>query len=75
MHWNICRKYRNEVYKKWYEYKPDLVVATDEVPMMCDSQIQTDRTIMTNKPGIEKDKIKKRFLLREVTIPSDYNII
>ena len=75
LHWNICKHYNIEVNDKWYLHTPDPVVDLEEVTIIWDAQIQTDRTIPANKPDvIVKDKKQKQCLIIDVAIPSDYNI-
>lgn len=75
LHWSICKYYKIDVNKKWYQHTPDPVVDTEDVTIIWDMQIQTDRTIGANRPDlIVKDKKQKQCLIIDVAIPSDYNI-
>lgn len=75
IHWDICREYGIKTTEKWFEHKPDPVVESEEITLIWDSQIQTDRFIKANKPDIVvKDKQKQTCLIIDVAVPSDYNI-
>ncbi|KAG1698106.1 Serine/threonine-protein kinase SIK2 [Nymphon striatum] len=61
--------------KENYQHNPDRVVENEDVTVLWDSQIQTDRHIPCNKPDIViKEKNSRRCFLIDVSIPSDYNI-
>ena len=76
LHLDICKHYGIDTQAKhWYEHKPDRVVENDDVTILWDSQIQTDRHIPCNKPDIViKEKKTSKCLMIDVAIPSDYNI-
>ncbi|KAL1447790.1 hypothetical protein WDU94_009835 [Cyamophila willieti] len=75
LHYNICKAYNITVGEKWYEHSPDPVVNTQDVTIIWDTQVQTDRGIKANKPDIIiKDKKRRTCQLIDVAIPSDYNI-
>ena len=61
--------------KSLYEHKPNRVTKKEQVTILWDSQIITDRWIPHNKPDIViKEKETNMCLIIDVTISSDYNI-
>ena len=76
LHLDICKHYGIEVQAQhWYEHKPDRVMENDQVTVLWDSQVHTDRHIPCNKPDIViKEKKTDTCLLIDVAVPSDYNI-
>ena len=56
----------------WYEHDPKTVVEKDDITILCDMPIQTDRTITANRPDIViKNKRENKCTLIDVAIPSD----
>ena len=59
---------------KWYEYEhdPKTVVEKEEITILYDMSIQTDREITANQPdNFFKNKRDKKCILTDVAIPSD----
>ena len=74
LHWKICRKYDIETTTKWYEHQPKTVTDNNDVTILWDMPIHTDREIKANKPDIViKDKKERRCMLIDVAIPSERN--
>ena len=75
LHWKICQAYNFDTPENWYEHKPDPVVECDNVTILWDFPVNTDRTINTNRPDIiVKDRNKGSCLLIDMSIPTDRNI-
>ena len=71
MHWKM---FGFEVKEKWYENEPKTVTEKNNVTILWDMPIHTDRTITANRPDIVlKNKKDKTFLLIDKTIPLDTN--
>ena len=61
--------------KFWYENKPNTVTENEQVTIMWDLKIKTDRHIPHNKPDIvSKEKETDMCLTKDVAISSGYNI-
>ncbi len=43
LHWKICREYKTKTADKWYENQPDTVTETNEITILWDIPIHTDR--------------------------------
>ena len=45
IHWEVCKEYGVECSDKWYEHSPKSVEENEEVKLLWDFTIQTDREI------------------------------
>ena len=64
--------------KHWYEHVPHSVVTNQggKVTVLWNQQLQTDRTISSNKPDIIiRDGEKRTCILIDVAIQGDRNVI
>ena len=52
IHWSICRKNSFEVNERWYRHKTERVLENDEIKVLWDFSIQTDKHLDHNKPDI-----------------------
>ena len=76
LHWKICKSYKIETCEHWYKHKPQPVVEGDNITLLWDFTIRTDRTIQANQPDtIVKDFKEKTCLLIDMSIPTDQNIL
>lgn len=74
LHWNICKELNINVEEKWYEHEPQTVTERDNITILWDMPIQTDREIKANRPDIViKDKQEKSCLLIDMSIPTEKN--
>ena len=74
LHWNICKELNINVEEKWYEHEPQTVTEKDNITILWDMPIQTDREIKANRPDIViKDKQEKSCLLIDMSIPTEKN--
>eukprot|EP00795_Rhopilema_esculentum_P008488 gene8488-14486_t len=75
LHWKICHHFGVETPKHWYEHHPDPVVEGDNVSILWDFPVYTDRTINAYRPDIIiKDRNEETCLLIDMSIPTDRNI-
>ncbi|XP_044182725.1 uncharacterized protein LOC122963360, partial [Acropora millepora] len=76
LHWNICKELNINVEEKWYEHEPQTVTERDNITILWDMPIQTDREIKANRPDIVmKDKQEKSCLLIDMSIPTAKNTL
>lgn len=76
IHFKICQDLGVEVGKKWYEHIPEPVVNSQNVTVLWDQQIHTDRTITANKPDIViKDRRNNMCTMVDVAVPADANVM
>ena len=74
LHWNICKELNINVEEKWYEHEPQTVTERDNITILWDMPIQTDREIKANRPDILiKDKQEKSSPLIDMSIPTEKN--
>ena len=75
LHWKICQDYDIETTNKWYEHKPETAGQnTDNITILWDMAVHTDRTITANRPDIiVKELTNFTCKLINMTIPSDRN--
>ena len=75
IHWKISKAFSLPVADKWYNHSPETVVSNDQVTLIWDMQVHTDKEIKANKPDIIiKDHINSTCQLIDMTIPSDRNV-
>ena len=77
LHWSICKDHDLKVTDKWYQHTPETVIHNKDnnLTIMWDMPINTDRTITANRPDIiVKDSVNSTCKLIDVTVPSDRNI-
>ena len=79
LHFNICQETGILLDKKhWYEHVPKSVETGqgDNVTILWNQQVQTDRIIPNNKPDIIiRDNEKRTCMLTDVAISEDRNVI
>ena len=71
IHWELCKEYGVE----WYEHSPKSVEDNEEVKLLWDFTIQTDREIHHRRPDIviQKKKVKETIIV-DIAVPGDSNI-
>ena len=50
--WELCKKYAVVVKEKWHDHKVKKVIETDEIKILWNMQIQTDKVIENSRPNI-----------------------
>ena len=73
LHWNLCRQYNLPTADKWWEHKVDKVLQKEDVKILWDFKIQTDKHLAHNIPDITVVE-KKRVWIIDVAIPGDGRI-
>ena len=74
IHWKICKEFGIELKDRWYEHEPTTVTEKNNITILWDMPIHTDRTIAANRPDIVlKNKKDKTCLLIDMTVPLDAN--
>jgi hypothetical protein len=77
IHIQLTKKYNIETNDpKWYEYDPEPHLENEDVKILWNFPVQTDRTVHHNKPDIliiEK-KERKAFII-DIAVPNDANIM
>ena len=70
LHWNLCSKYNLPTADKWWEHKVDMVLQKEDIKILWDFKIQTDKHLAHNIPDITVVE-KKRVWIIDVAIPGD----
>ena len=75
LHWDLCRGYGLEHTEKWYDHKPEPVRENQDVKILWDFTIQTDKKITHNRPDIVLiDKRNSKCQIIDVACPGDKRI-
>ncbi|XP_078357225.1 uncharacterized protein LOC144642106 [Oculina patagonica] len=74
IHWKVCHNYNIETSEKWYDHEPETVTENEDVTILWDMPIHTDRKITANRPDIViKDHKTKTCKFIDMAVPSDRN--
>jgi len=74
VHWNICKEFNIKTKSIWYEHEPQTVSEKDDITILWDMSIQTDRKLKAKRPDIIiKNKKEKSCLLIDMAIPTNRN--
>jgi len=75
IHWKICKHFHLPAADKWYEHQPPTVTENDNITVLWDMPVNTDREIKANRPDIiVKNKEEKTCLMIDMTVPSERNV-
>ena len=75
LHWTICNHYRLSTPINWFEHHPQPVVEGENLSILWDFSIHTDRISQANRPDIIiKDFKEQTCLLIDMSTPTDQNI-
>ena len=73
LHWKLCRKYNLPTADKWWEHKVDKVLQKEDVKILCDFKIQTDKHLAQNIADITVVEKKQAWII-DVAISGDCRI-
>ena len=75
LHWEICKKYGLPASEKWYDHRIETVMENEEVTVMWDMKIQTDKEIEHCRPDIviRCNKSRKCYIV-DVACPFDTRV-
>ena len=75
IHWELCKECSFECCDKWYEHSPKSVEENEEVKLLWDFTIQSDREIHHRRPDIviQKKKVEETIIV-DIAVPGDSNI-
>ena len=75
LHWKLCEKWGFNKAEKWYIYKPEKPLESENCMILWDFPIQTGKTLEHNRPDITViDKKRKKFLLIDPSCPFDTRV-
>lgn len=76
LHYSICKEFGIEVPDNWYSHVPKSVCEHEDITVLWNQGVQTDREVLANRPDIIiKNKQKKTCILIDVSVPSDRNVV
>ena len=76
IHWELCKEYGVECSDKWCEHSPKSIEENEEVKLLWDFTIQTDREIHHRRPDIVIQKKKaKETIIVDIAVPGDSNVL
>ena len=74
IHWKVCHNFNIKTSEKWYDHQPEAVTENEDVTILWDIPIHTDRKITANRPDIViKDHKTKTCKFIDMAVPSDRN--
>ena len=75
LHWSICKDHDLKITDKWDVMETVMHNKDNNLTIMWDMPVNTDRTITANRPDIiVKDSVNSTCKLIDMTVPSDRNI-
>ena len=74
VHWELCRKYRIDTCKKWYDHSPpDSCLSDEGVEILWDTTINSQPKVRHNRPDIIV-KTHSKWSLIDIAIPMDHSV-
>ena len=75
VHWKLCGKYNLKKSEKWYEHSPEIVAENEEVKILWDVMVQSDREIRARKPDIAVvNKNERSCVIIDIALPEDIKV-
>ena len=75
IHWLLSKKYDLGCTDKWYQHSPEPVAENEEVKILWDLMIQTDRVIEHRRPDIVVvEKIGGKCFIIDIAVSGDHNV-
>ena len=75
VHWELCKQHSLPHSKNWYDHRAEDVLENDDVKLLWDFNIRTDRVIEARRPDIVLiDKKNKEAFVVDVAIPGDFRV-
>ena len=76
VHWSICKKHGLPHTEKWYDHRAEPVTENENVKLLWDFNIQTDKIIEARRPDlILENKETKECQIIDIAIPGDTRVI
>ena len=76
LHWKLCGYHGLPTGQNWYEHNPDKIVENENLKILYDFNIYTDKKIKHRRPDIVVHmKKEKETTLIDVACPMDHNVI
>ena len=76
IHWCVLKDLGIEVCNEWYKHVPEKTVEKDDITIMWDSSIITEKKVPANRPDVTIHNRKERSaMLIDFSVPNDTNIV
>jgi hypothetical protein len=76
LHYSVCKTLGIETTENWYSHIPKPVWQHEDITILWNQGVQTDTEVLANRPEmIIRNKKDKIYLLIDIAIPSDRNVI
>ena len=75
IHWHLCEKHGMQSTEKWWDHSPQPVTENDQVKILWDFNVYTDRKITARRPDIIViNKTEKKVQLIDIAVPADHRV-
>jgi len=75
IHWELCELHGFQRSKNWYDHRAESVLENDNVKILWDFNIHTDRVIEARRPDIVVvDKRNAETAIIDIVVPGDYRV-
>ena len=72
VHWSLCKKHKLETSDRWYKHRAEKVLENEQVKILWDFSVQTDKLIHARRPDIiVVDKTNSTCQLIDIAVPGD----
>ena len=76
VHWCLLKDIGIEVCNEWYKHVPEKFVEKNDITVMWDSAITTDKKVGANQPDVTvHNRKEKSATLIDFSVPNDHNIV
>ena len=75
IHWELCEIHGFRRCKNWFEHRAEKVLENNEVKILWDFNIHTDRVIEARRPDIVVvDKVSSQTMIIDIAVPGDFRV-
>ena len=75
IHWELCATHGFQRSKNWFDHRAESVLENDEVKILWDFNIHTDRIIEARRPDIVVvDKLNSETMIIDIAVPGDFRV-
>ena len=75
IHWELCGIHGFQKSKNWFDHQAEPVLESDDVKILWDFNIHTDRVIEARRPDIVVvDKVNSETMIIDIAVPGDFRV-
>ena len=75
IHWELCEIHGFRRCKNWFEHRAEPVLENNDVKILWDFNIHTDRVIEARRPDIVVvDKVNSQTMIIDIAVPGDFRV-